>query len=665
MAKPSKKHIQLLSPENYIRQKARNLPVYKCLVNSNWKDSGIAQILISRKHTNGNLTTGMYMIDLYCLGARDTFYHFNRPEFEFNELVENMSEGLDMIPIDYALVHNIIHTALEFSEELGFKPHKDFTSVTQYILEEDTDDIELMEIECGLNGKPAFFISDSFSEVQSRKIIHQLEQAVGSGNFDIIDEYVDDMEMEDMAKVEAFDQMKPQERKDLFLQLSQKEILDLTEEEFQDLHWVTESIYVYDVTDDDVVDAFFDKWKNEMEMEIDENEFSNESLGVDSVKFSEEELDDFTQDFGNLLENTSKTLNDFEDLSRKWGNLPFICYHELIWLIERDPVAHDQKLEKYLAQFPAYTLLRLEKLKTDIINQKDDVTFEGFGFEQLFKGRSSITEFEMLEYQLTKTLFMLPNHKDLLNELAAQSMIIDDLDLSQEYLTTLESMMSMIKVRTLREHFNGIPQEKTRLSISKAKKQISYQFKIQLKDVSNPTVWRRILMPADATFEDFHDAIQIAFGWENAHLFMFSPKGYQSSPIIELENDEDDNPFARVERLSAETLTLADIFTQEKQTYTYIYDFGDDWMHKITLEKISSEDRLIQPLILKGQGACPPEDCGGAWGYEHLKHVLANKIKPDYLDLKEWLGLGQRESWDSEKFDLIQHQDLMNDYFDI
>ncbi|MEA4936724.1 MAG: plasmid pRiA4b ORF-3 family protein [Paludibacter sp.] len=404
MAKPPKKHVQLLSPENYIRQKARNLPVYKCLVNSNWKDNGIAEILISRKHANGNLTTGMYMIDLYCLGVRDSFYHFNRPEFEFNELVENLSEGLDMIPIDYALAHNIIHAALEFSEDLGFKPHKDFTSVTQYILEEDTEDVELIEIECGLNGKPMFIMSDSFTEAQSRKIINQLEQAVGHGNYDIITEDMD----------------------------------------------------------------------------------------------------------------------------------------------------------------------------------------------------------------------------------------IDD-----------------------------IPQEKSRLSISKAKRQTSYQFKIQLKDVSNPTVWRRILMPANATFLEFHDVIQIAFGWENAHLFMFSPKGYQSSPIIELENDEDDNPFSRTEKLSAETLTLAEIFTQEKQTYTYIYDFGDDWTHKITLEKINLDDQLLQALIIKGQGACPPEDCGGAWGYENLKVVLSDKKNPEHKEMKEWLGLGQKEIWDSEEFDLIQHQELLDDYFDV
>jgi len=65
--------------------------------------------------------------------------------------------------------------------------------------------------------------------------------------------------------------------------------------------------------------------------------------------------------------------------------------------------------------------------------------------------------------------------------------------------------------------------------------------------------------------------------------------------------------------MDAETFTLSEVFYKEKQTYTYIYDFGDDWEHKITLEKFLDES-IDTPALIKGQGACPPEDCGGAWG---------------------------------------------------
>ncbi|MPM56921.1 hypothetical protein SDC9_103738 [bioreactor metagenome] len=77
------------------------------------------------------------------------------------------------------------------------------------------------------------------------------------------------------------------------------------------------------------------------------------------------------------------------------------------------------------------------------------------------------------------------------------------------------------------------------------------------------------------------------------------------------------------------------------------------------------DDQLLQALIIKGQGACPPEDCGGAWGYENLKVVLSDKKNPEHKEMKEWLGLGQKEIWDSEEFDLIQHQELLDDYFDV
>src|SRR5665647_1341659 len=69
------------------------------------------------------------------------------------------------------------------------------------------------------------------------------------------------------------------------------------------------------------------------------------------------------------------------------------------------------------------------------------------------------------------------------------------------------------------------------------KKNMTYQFKIQLKNVSNPTVWRKIVVPSDYTFEEFHKVIQFAFGWEFSHLFFFSPTGYNSQPLIEMNSE--------------------------------------------------------------------------------------------------------------------------------
>ena len=189
---------------------------------------------------------------------------------------------------------------------------------------------------------------------------------------------------------------------------------------------------------------------------------------------------------------------------------------------------------------------------------------------------------------------------------------------------------------------------------------MTFQFKIQLKNINDPTVWRRVVVPADLTFLQFHTVIQVSFGWFDCHLFQFSPNGWGSSPQIKLPDEDSFSPFAKkVDSLDPENVMLSDIFTSEKQKYAYIYDFGDDWNHQITLEKIL-EDKILHARCIKASGACPPEDCGGPWGYQNLKEVLADKKHPEHKDTKEWLGLSAKEKWDVEAFDLeLINQELI------
>lgn len=187
MAKKKKgKVIQMLSPENYIRQKARTLPVHECLINSGWKESGLANITVTRRHTNNNFTVGLYLVDLNCLGIKDTHYFFNISPLEYKNFIDNTNEGINVGKAGYALVHNIIFASLEYAEEYGFKPHKDF-ALTKYILEEDTEDIELIDIECGENGRPLYVRSPNDSEWQAKSIIDQLQRTAGPGNYNFID----------------------------------------------------------------------------------------------------------------------------------------------------------------------------------------------------------------------------------------------------------------------------------------------------------------------------------------------------------------------------------------------------------------------------------------------------------------------------------------------
>ncbi|HWE58610.1 MAG TPA: plasmid pRiA4b ORF-3 family protein [Solirubrobacteraceae bacterium] len=150
------------------------------------------------------------------------------------------------------------------------------------------------------------------------------------------------------------------------------------------------------------------------------------------------------------------------------------------------------------------------------------------------------------------------------------------------------------------------------------------QLKIALRGVSKPPVWRRVQVRADATFATLHEVIQGAFGWTDTHLHSFEYEGVRIGvPDPEWEDDCAD-----------ETETaLAGVLLGPKDRIRYTYDFGDDWEHDIVLEQVidpNADDR--RPLLVTGKGACPPEDCGGPWGYAELKD--AGGFDPAAFDLE-------------------------------
>lgn len=189
----------------------------------------------------------------------------------------------------------------------------------------------------------------------------------------------------------------------------------------------------------------------------------------------------------------------------------------------------------------------------------------------------------------------------------------------------------------------------------------TFQFKIQIKGITKPPVWRQITVPENFSFYNFHQTIQIAFGWWNAHLFKFSPDGYRSEPCIqEIYHDEMD--FGYREIVDATKAKLSKYFKSEKQKFTYIYDFGDSWEHVIVLEKILPE-KTKSPTLIAGKGQCPPEDCGGVWGYEELKEIMKDPQHPEYSEYIEWLGLDEGEKWDPSEFDIETRRAMLENAF--
>ena len=251
--KKSQKQPKGLSPENYIRQRSRNLPIHECWISPNWKEEQLSSIIISRKHTSGNITFCMYLADIACLGIKNTAYKFNESEYGYNSFLHDYREKLPLEKTSYDLVHNIIHAVLEFAEEYGFEPHKDFKQVTQYFLEEDTEDIPIIEIDCGGDDGLPLYVNTGFeSKTRVNQILGQLEKTAGIGNFHFIigdrDLGFDDMEYEDYEDdTSDFDYIDPDD-------------IDVDYDEDDDDE------------DSDIIDIDYDEEEDEEEEDIDYDE---------------------------------------------------------------------------------------------------------------------------------------------------------------------------------------------------------------------------------------------------------------------------------------------------------------------------------------------------------------------------------------------------------
>jgi hypothetical protein len=156
-----------------------------------------------------------------------------------------------------------------------------------------------------------------------------------------------------------------------------------------------------------------------------------------------------------------------------------------------------------------------------------------------------------------------------------------------------------------------------------------YQLKITLKE-TKPPIWRRIQVSDSITLYRLHRIIQEAMGWWNYHLYEF-----------ELGRDHygEPDPDWGAEIKSARRIRLNQLDLREGTKFSYVYDMGDYWVHEILVEKfLLAEEGKRYPTCIMGRRACPPEDCGGTWGYAELLEVLKDPNHEDHLDRLDWLG---------------------------
>jgi len=164
------------------------------------------------------------------------------------------------------------------------------------------------------------------------------------------------------------------------------------------------------------------------------------------------------------------------------------------------------------------------------------------------------------------------------------------------------------------------------------------QVRITLKYVDDPPVWRQVLIPAAYPLSRVHLVIQAAMGWEDCHLHVFQIGKTTYGPDPEGELGYADETKAR----------LADV-ARVGTRIGYDYDFGDGWEHELVAEaRTAAEADKIYPACIAGEGACPVEDSGGAYGFEQLKELLGGPPSAERDEMREWAG----EDYDPARFDL-------------
>lgn len=160
----------------------------------------------------------------------------------------------------------------------------------------------------------------------------------------------------------------------------------------------------------------------------------------------------------------------------------------------------------------------------------------------------------------------------------------------------------------------------------------TFQFRIELLE-AQPPIWRRFRVPANLPLEDLHDVIQIVMGWTDSHLheFIVGEQRYGEA--------SDEWPVPDQAPADEQQFRIDQVVSRPGEHLEYLYDFGDDWEHRLTLEAVDPAAAHAEPIeCLDGARRCPPEDVGGLHGYIEFLETVRDPTHPDHADMLRWAG---------------------------
>jgi hypothetical protein len=156
--------------------------------------------------------------------------------------------------------------------------------------------------------------------------------------------------------------------------------------------------------------------------------------------------------------------------------------------------------------------------------------------------------------------------------------------------------------------------------------------RIELED-TEPVVWRRCDLPLSASLAMLHDLIQVAMRWQDYHLheFVIGEKVY-GVPYPEP---------GLVERkvYQSKGIRLGTLIERGVSEFLYIYDFGDNWQHRILIEEVrQGEPDTEYPRFVAGARRAPPEDVGGTTGFAEFLDAVTDPDHEEHDRMLTWCG---------------------------
>ena len=186
-----------------------------------------------------------------------------------------------------------------------------------------------------------------------------------------------------------------------------------------------------------------------------------------------------------------------------------------------------------------------------------------------------------------------------------------------------------------------------------------YHVRIKLNNI-DLKIWREVKVPSNITLLALAELLLEVMGWMMEHMyqFRFNGKYYCSKEQIKdslfPSNDKD---FAKV--------TLSDLLTEKGVRMKLEYDYGDSWEHDVWVKGIREYDEGEKPSItfVNGHGECPPEDCGGVWGYADLLGLTQKKnLTAEERENLEWNEMDSESGFDPEYCDIDYFKEIAEDY---